>query len=152
MIFLFLSPAVFRFQSRALGVRPGQPMGRKPSDWLRLSSAAGSRWGDRDVLCLPTVSRLGLPVLRPWFIWGRSRPCPSTSAHHHLWPRPMPEQPILPRNPPVRKRGLVGCHTLRSLAAETLGGEQRSLRNHIVPRSHSWWGVRVETTTICLCK
>lgn len=144
--------AVYRFQSRAFGVRPRQPMGRKPSDRLRISSAAGSRWGHGGILCLPTVSRLRLPVLQPWFIRGRSRPCASTSPHHHLWPRPLPEQPLLPRNPPVWKRGVVGRHTLGSLAAETLGGEQRSLRNHILPWSHSRWGVRVETTAICLGK
>lgn len=151
MIFLFPS-AVFSFQSRALWVRPRQPMGREPADRLCISSAAGSRWGCGGILCLSTVSRLRLPVLRPGSIGRRSRPRPNTSSHHYLWPCAMPERPLLPRDPPVRKGGMVGRHTLCALAAEIVRGEQRGLWNHILPWSHSRWGVRVETTTICLWK
>lgn len=35
--------AVFSFQSRALRVRPRQPMGRESTDRLRISSASGPR-------------------------------------------------------------------------------------------------------------
>lgn len=150
-ISFFLS-AVFSFQSRALRVRPRQPMGRESTDGLCISSADRSRWSCRDILCLPTVSWLRLPVLRPGSVRRRSRPCANTSSHHYLWPCEMPEWPLFPRNPPVRKRGVVGRHALCALTAEIVRGEQRGLRNHILPWSHSWWGVRVETTTICLWK
>lgn len=144
--------AVFSFQSRALRVGPRQPMGRESTDGLRISSADRPEWSCRDILCLPTVSWLRLPVLRPGSIGGWSRPRANTSSQHCLWPRAMPEWPLFPRNPPVGKRGVVGCYALCALTAEIICGAQRGLRNHILSWSHSRWGVRVETTTICLWK
>lgn len=145
-------PAIFSFQSRAFRVWPRQSVGREPTDRLCLSSAVGSQWSYGGFLCLQIVSRIGLPVLRPGSIRRGSCPCPNADSHHHLWSCSMPEWPLLPGNPPVGKRDVVGHHALRSLVAKILSGQQRRLRNNILPWRHSRWGVRVETTTICLWK
>lgn len=121
-------------------------MGRESSDRLCFPSAAGSRRGGRGVLRLPTVPGVGLPVLRPGSVRGWSRSRPDASSHHHLWPHAVPGRPLLPRHPTVGERGVVGRNTLRALATEIVPGEQRGLRNHILPRSHSRWGVRVGTS------
>lgn len=143
---------VFSFQSRTLRVGPRQPMGRESTDRLCVSSANGSRWGSGDILCLSTVSRFGLSVLQPGPVRGGTLPCVVASSHDYLWPSEMSKQPLLPRNPPVRKRGLVGRHKIYAFIAKIIHGDQWGLRNHILPWSHSWWGVGAETATICLWK
>lgn len=82
---------VFSFQSGALRVGPRQPMGRESADRICVSSAHGSRGGSGDILCLSAVSRLGLSVLQPGAVGGRTLPYVNTSSRHYLRPSEMPK-------------------------------------------------------------
>lgn len=151
-LWLCVFSAIFSFESRAFWIWPGQPVGREPPDRFRFPSVVGSQWDCRSILRLQTLSRLGFPVRWSGFIWRRSLPCPNPSPLHHLRSRPMPKWPLLSGNASVGQRDVVGHHTLCALTSKILSREQRGLWNHILQWRHSRWGVRVETTTICLWK
>lgn len=132
--------AVLGFQPGALGVGPGQPVGRESADGLGVASAGGPRRCRRDFLRLPAIPRLGLPVLRPGPVGGRPGPRADAPSRRLLRPRALPERALLPRDPSVREGGVVGRHAFCALPAQVLHGDQRRrrwLRNHVLPRRHS---------------